>query len=76
MMAFSDFPPPDHFPVYMHHSKVLEYLQYYVDKFDLEKNIQFGTKILSIEHAEDYEETGRWKLTISLKRLQNKTRLF
>lgn len=35
MTAFSDFPPPPEFPVYMHQEYVCTYFRMYADKFDL-----------------------------------------
>ncbi|CAD6192434.1 unnamed protein product [Caenorhabditis auriculariae] len=48
MMAYSDFPPPEHFANFMHHSKVNEYLQAYADKFDLLSKIRFNTPVKRI----------------------------
>ena len=38
--AFSDFPPPKEFPIFLPHSKMYEYLRMYAEHFDLEKNIR------------------------------------
>lgn len=63
-MAYSDFPPPSHFPIYMHHSYVLKYLQLYGEKFDLLKYIRFSTEVLKIEESDDFESSGQWKVYI------------
>lgn len=41
MMAYSDYPFPDHFPNYLHNSKIMEYLRMYVKHFHLLKHIRF-----------------------------------
>lgn len=41
MMCFSDFPIPDDFPNYMHHSKIMEYFRMYARRFDLLRHIRF-----------------------------------
>lgn len=50
-MAFSDFPMPDHFPVYPHHSQVLEYFEAYAQEFRLKDRITFRTEVMSVEPA-------------------------
>ncbi|KAI5620034.1 flavin monooxygenase isoform X1 [Silurus asotus] len=44
MMCFSDFPIPAHYPNYMHHSKLMNYLRLYAEHFDLLKYIHFQGK--------------------------------
>lgn len=64
MTAFSDFPPPPEFPVYMHQEYVCTYFRMYADKFDLKKYIRFKSEIERVSKSEDFVETGRWKLKI------------
>ncbi|WKY09932.1 hypothetical protein Q1695_002356 [Nippostrongylus brasiliensis] len=45
MMAYSDFPPPEDWPNFMHHSKVNEYLHMYADNFNLKEKIRFNTAV-------------------------------
>ncbi|PAV88177.1 hypothetical protein WR25_19751 [Diploscapter pachys] len=45
LMAYSDFPPPENWPNFMHHTKVNEYLQLYAEKFNLLEKIQFNTQV-------------------------------
>lgn len=52
-MNFPDFPFPDETPSYMHHSEVVEYLKSYAEHFDLLKYIQFNTKVVDVEPAQD-----------------------
>ncbi|KAM4722884.1 uncharacterized protein WCC33_009064 [Rhinophrynus dorsalis] len=62
MMCFSDFPMPEDFPVYLHHSKVLEYLHLYAEHFNLFKYIQFQTEVCSVRKCPDFATTGKWKV--------------
>ena len=58
---FPDFPMPDSWPDYPHHSQVLAYLERYADHFGLREHIWFGTEVTKVRPAED----GRWDVTIS-----------
>jgi len=44
-MAFSDFPMPDDYPAYPHHSQILAYFQAYARQFDLYPHITFGRRV-------------------------------
>lgn len=61
LTAFSDFPPPAHFPNYMPHAVLLEYLQLYANHFRLLHRIRFRHQVLRIDPG--HEETGRWAVT-------------
>jgi len=61
---YSDFLVPDEYPNYMHNRKVLSYLRLYAKNFDLFKHIHFRSEIKRVSQAENFEETGRWKLEI------------
>ena len=50
---FPDFPMPDSWPDYPHHSQVLAYLERYADHFGLREHIWFGTEVVRVEPAED-----------------------
>ncbi len=58
---FPDFPMPDSWPDYPHHTQVLAYLERYADHFGLREHIWFGTEVTRVVPAED----GRWEVTIS-----------
>ncbi|XP_062858214.1 si:dkey-239i20.4 isoform X1 [Trichomycterus rosablanca] len=60
MMCYSDFPMPEHYPNYMHHSKLLQYLRLYAEHFDLLKYIRFQTKVLSVTQRHDFSCSGQW----------------
>jgi hypothetical protein len=58
---FPDFPMPDSWPDYPHHTQVLAYLERYADHFTLREHIWFGTEVTRVQPAED----GCWDVTIS-----------
>ncbi|KAM4873051.1 flavin-containing monooxygenase 5-like [Thomomys bottae] len=62
MMCFSDFPIPDHFPNFMHHSQVLEYFRMYAKEFDLLKYIRFKTAVCSVKKQPDFSASGQWEV--------------
>ncbi|XP_004646113.1 dimethylaniline monooxygenase [N-oxide-forming] 5-like [Octodon degus] len=64
MMCFSDFPIPDHFPNYMHNSKLMEYLRMYAKHFDLLKYIHFKTKVQSVRKRADFSISGQWDVVV------------
>lgn len=64
LTAFSDFPPPAHFPNYMPHAVLLEYLQLYARHFRLLDRIRFRHQVLRVEPAQGHQETGRWAVTV------------
>lgn len=63
MGAISDFPPPADYPNYMHNSMMYEYIKTSLEKFDGMRYIKFHHETQKIEKTDDYEETGRWKVT-------------
>uniref|UniRef100_A0A8B9TKN7 Flavin-containing monooxygenase n=1 Tax=Anas platyrhynchos TaxID=8839 RepID=A0A8B9TKN7_ANAPL len=58
MMCFSDFPIPDDFPNYMHHSKIMEYFRMYARRFDLLRH----TSVCRVSKRPDFASTGRWEV--------------
>ncbi|KAJ7332847.1 hypothetical protein JRQ81_015027 [Phrynocephalus forsythii] len=60
MSAFSDFPYPEDFPIFLPHAKLLEYLRMYTKHFDLQRHIQFKTTVISIKKCLDFPTTGQW----------------
>ncbi len=58
---YPDFPMPDSWPDYPHHSQVLAYLGRYADHFGLREHIWFGTEVTRVVPTDD----GQWDVTIS-----------
>lgn len=48
MMAYSDYPMPDDYPDYPHHSQVLAYFEAYIDHFHLRPHISFNTSVTNV----------------------------
>ncbi|XP_053549843.1 flavin-containing monooxygenase 5 [Bombina bombina] len=63
MMCYSDYPIPDHFPNYMHNSKIMDYFRMYAKDFNLLKYIQFKTSVLIVKRSADFSTTGQWIVT-------------
>ena len=59
LTEFPDFPMPDGWPDYPHHTQLLAYLERYADHFDLRQHVWFGTEVLRVEPAEG----DRWDVT-------------
>lgn len=59
LTEFPDFPMPDTWPDYPHHSRVLSYLERYARHFGLGEHIWFGTEVVSVVPVGD----GRWDVT-------------
>ena len=58
-MAYSDFPMPEDYPDYPHHSQILAYFEDYVDHFGVRPHIRFGTPVSDVQPAVD----GGWQVT-------------
>ncbi|KAH0515139.1 Dimethylaniline monooxygenase [N-oxide-forming] 5 [Microtus ochrogaster] len=75
MTAFSDYPIPDHYPNYMHNSKLMEYLRMYAKHFGLMKHIQFQTKVCTVRKRPDFSSSGQWDVVVEADGVQ-KTYIF
>lgn len=79
MMAYSDFPPDENLPNFMHNTKVAnqstnqspnqsiaqvqEYLVDYMNAFKLGEHIRLNTCVESVEQTKDHDVTGQWRVT-------------
>ncbi len=63
---FPDFPMPDSWPDYPHHSQVLGYFERYADHFGLRQHIWFGTEVVRAEPAPAPDATTppMWDVTV------------
>ena len=59
LTEFPDFPMPDTWPDYPHHSQVLSYLERYAEHFGLGADVWFGTEVVAVTPTGD----GRWDVT-------------
>lgn len=58
-MAYADYPMPDDFPDYPHHSQILTYFEDYVDHFAIRPLIRFRTSVEEVRPT----ESGGWEVT-------------
>ena len=58
---YPDFPMPDRFPDYPHHSHILEYFRMYVRHFGVDSVIEFDT---SVERIEPVDGGAAWDVTV------------
>uniref|UniRef100_A0A8C4LYW4 Flavin-containing monooxygenase n=1 Tax=Equus asinus TaxID=9793 RepID=A0A8C4LYW4_EQUAS len=65
MTAFSDYPFPDHFPNYLHNSKIMEYIRMYLKHFHLKKHIQ--SKVCSVRKHSDLSSTGQCDVVVEVE---------
>lgn len=63
-MAFSDFPMPEDYPDFPHHSQILDYFEDYVDHFGIRDAITFNTSVQRIEPAGDARGAEGWDVTV------------
>jgi dimethylaniline monooxygenase (N-oxide forming) len=59
-MEYSDFPMPDSYPDFPHHTQIAAYFESYVDHFGLRELITFET---GVQHA-SRDEHGVWTVTL------------
>jgi thioredoxin reductase len=60
---FPDFPMPDDWPDYPHHSQVLAYFERYADHFNLRDHVWFGTEVVQVVPVSD-EPGTKWDVTV------------
>lgn len=58
-LQFEDYPAPEEWPDFPHHSQLHQYFKDYVDHFGIRDRIIFNNKVISAERAAD----GLWTLT-------------
>ncbi len=58
-LSFRDFPMPDDYPDFPHHTQIKDYLDAYADAFDLRRHIEFENGVVSAEHRDG----GGWEIT-------------
>jgi hypothetical protein len=59
-ISFRDFPMPERYPDYPHHSHIFEWLGDYADAFDLRRGIRFNTRVAAAERGPQ----GGWRITL------------
>ena len=59
-ISFRDFPMPDRYPDYPHHTHIFEWLCDYADAFALRERIHFNTRVARAERG----SAGGWQITL------------
>jgi cation diffusion facilitator CzcD-associated flavoprotein CzcO len=59
-ISFRDFPMPDRYPDYPHHTHIFEWLRDYADAFALRQNIRFNTPVTRARRGAN----GGWLVTL------------
>jgi len=59
-ISFRDFPMPDRYPDYPHHTHIFEWLRDYADAFQVRRNIRFNTRVARAERGPE----GGWTITL------------
>lgn len=59
-LSFKDFPMPEEYPDFPHHTQIKDYLESYAAAFDLKRHIEFENGVQHARHRED----GGWELTL------------
>jgi dimethylaniline monooxygenase (N-oxide forming) len=53
VMAYSDYPMPEDYPMFPHHSHIIQYFDDYVNHFNIRSDIQFNTEVLDVSRNSD-----------------------
>ncbi|XP_076728942.2 dimethylaniline monooxygenase [N-oxide-forming] 4 isoform X2 [Callospermophilus lateralis] len=72
MSCYSDFPFQEDYPNFMRHEKFWDYLQEFVERFDLLKYIRFKTTVCSVTKRPDFSETGQWDVVTETEGKQDR----
>ena len=59
-MQYSDYPMPEHYPVFPHHTQIAEYFNDYVEHFGVKQYIRFNTLVTQATPLEG----GGWEITL------------
>lgn len=60
VMAYSDFPMPNDYPMFPHHSHIIKYFEAYVEHFKLREHITFNTAVVDVLRNDD----GTYNVTL------------
>ncbi|XP_055932198.1 flavin-containing monooxygenase 5-like [Argiope bruennichi] len=64
MGASSKFPPPKEFNNFMKHSELYQYFTNVGEATGALKHVRYNMEIVNVRRADDYDETGRWVVTV------------
>lgn len=60
-LGYPDFPIPEHYPDFLSHFEVMEYLESYADHFGVREHIRFNTRVARVEPLPD----GSWQVELA-----------
>jgi hypothetical protein len=60
-LSFKDFPMPEDYPDFPHHTQIKDYLDAYADAFDIRKHIEFENGVVHARRL-PADEGGGWEL--------------
>ena len=66
-LGYPDHPIPEHYPDFLSHAQVLEWLESYAQRFELKRHFRFGCKVERIEPQPD----GTWQVMLAGGELRN-----
>ena len=61
-LSFRDFPMPEAYPDFPHHTQIKDYLESYAEAFGLKEHIEFQNGVQHAEHL-DASKGGGWEIT-------------
>ncbi|GFY55598.1 dimethylaniline monooxygenase 5 [Trichonephila inaurata madagascariensis] len=64
MGALSNFPPPKECNNFMRHQELYQHATEYLKKNDVFRHVRYNTEVLNVKKSPDYDETGRWVVTV------------
>ncbi|XP_055928796.1 flavin-containing monooxygenase 5-like [Argiope bruennichi] len=64
MGALSNYVPDKNYPNYLRHHELLKLMTEMAEKFDCLKHMVFNREVTQVKRSNDYEETGRWEVTV------------
>ncbi|XP_054443761.1 putative dimethylaniline monooxygenase [N-oxide-forming] 6 isoform X2 [Pteronotus mesoamericanus] len=73
MMCFPDFPCPEDYPNFMHHSQLQKYIRSFVQKKGLLRYIRFETLVSSVKKCPSFLVTGQWEVVLEKNGKQETT---
>ncbi|GFU28794.1 dimethylaniline monooxygenase 2 [Nephila pilipes] len=62
--ALSNFPPSKETNNFMRHFELYQYFKDFATQKDVLKHFRFNTEVTGVRKTPDYEETGRWTVTV------------
>ncbi|GIX93654.1 dimethylaniline monooxygenase 2 [Caerostris darwini] len=62
--ALSNFPPRKEYNNFMKHEELYKYITEFAKSKDVLKHIRFNSEVVEVKRSDDYEETGKWVVSV------------